>query len=485
MRSFSRLIGTTLIPTALLGSMALLAAGCSSDSNGNDGGPDASSGGRATGGTSSGGAGGAAGKATGGAAGSGGTATGGKSGGGAGGADASAPADAGTDASDSGSNASPDTGPGPEAVLCGDAGSVTNPLLVAGTTFCDTCTTSEVAAIDTAHGCVIGRATFDDTDIVPRVSGGHAFVIQRTNGVLSTLSPSARVTASIPLGPHVDAGAEPLNPHDVVYAAPASGPKAYVSLYGPGAIAVVDLASGAVTSRIDLASFKDASDTDGSSDPDVGFYDATKSRAYFVLQRTDLLTSVAPNFIIGCPPAGVPSELIAIDTTNDTLVDLNGASAGVGLPLSFVAPADVAVDGRRVLIHSNGCGDATGKRIKAGVESVDLDTLVDTALYTSQSGFLDRLVRLSSTSVALQSFDDNFTTLWNLWDPTTTTLGAALDGVPDFAVAENATTLIGVGFDVIKPRVKRFHVDTKSLTTVVSAPWAGNYQSTAGVALVK
>src|SRR5262249_20129049 len=157
----------------------------------------------------------------------------------------------------------------------------------------------EVAAVDLTHGCVLGRATFGDSDVVPRVSGGQPFVIERTNGFLSVLDGSGNVLRRIDLQP-VDGGMEFLNPHDVVYAKPASGPaKAYVSLYTKGGIAVVN-PTGHVTNFIDLSTFKATSDTDGSADPDVGFYDPQTERVYFALQRTDVKSAAAPDYIVHC-----------------------------------------------------------------------------------------------------------------------------------------------------------------------------------------
>ncbi len=486
MHPINRLNTRNLVPAALLCASTLLAMACSSDKGGSNeregGAPDASTGGRQSGSGGTSAAGGAA---------TGGSSTGGKvgSGGGTPGAGGRGQVDGGTadagdaSASDSGSDAA-DAAP-PLAPLCADAGAATSALLVAGTNYCATCTTSEVAAVDVSHRCVLGRATFADSDVVPRASNHHAFVIERTNGALSALSDSGEVTRRIELD-HKDGGAAGLNPHDVVYATPTgSAARAYVSLYFANAIAVVDVAGGGVSSRIDLASFHDASDADGSSDPDVGFYDATNGRAYFVLQRTDLRTADAPPYAIHCP--SVPSLLIAIDSATNQLVDLNGATAGVALPLSLVGPTDVALDtvGHRALLLANGCVDQTGKRIHAGVESVNLDTLANAVLYTAPGDFPDHLTLLGPDSAAYESFDDNFATHWFGWQPSSSTLGPELHDVPGFAVATDANSLVGVAFDGTVPSVTRLDMTTKLVTKVVSSPWAGQFAAIAGVALVE
>lgn len=513
------------LPSVALGSTLLaLSPACSSDDVAGaptDGGPEAGafgagaggravgSGGRATGtggrsssggvptasgGTAGGGAGGSMG-ASGGVVGSGGgIGTGGTGGlGGAGGtATDGGTAGGGADAAPDGGapDARADSGPGPAEVLCAarDA-AVSTSLLVAGTSYCSGCTQSELAAVDVANGCVLGRSTFADSDVGPRASGGRAFLVERSNGMLDVLTPSAAVTARIDLH-GADGGSAYIDPHDVVFAHPSGGAaKAYVSLYGGDGIAVVDLDARRLETTIDLSAFLDTSDTDGSADPDVGFYDAATGRAYFVLQRTDVNTAYVFPFVIACPP--VPSVLVAIDTTTDTLVDLNGGDAGVGLALGLVAPADVAVDeaARRALLLSNGCGrsvDGGVTRVLAGVESVNLDTLATSVLYapTSQD-FPSRIVLLGADSALIQSFDASFDTLWNQWAPSSSALGAALAGVPDLAVAETTDTLLGVAWTNGRPVVGRYRLSTQTTTMVVASPWVGAFTATAGVALVK
>ena len=495
-------IARTVVPIALAGACASLAPACSDDATAPspDGGPDSGvpgAGGKAAGGGGNkAGAGGGenkagAGGASAGGASAGGASTGGASAGGAqnaGGKSGASHVDASVP--DGGPDAMVDAGPGPADVLCADGGVPTSALLVAGTNYCEGCL-AELAAVDLEHGCVIGRSIFADSDIVPRSSGGHGFVLERTNGVLDTLDLTAKATARIDLHSQ-DGGKDQPNPHDVVYVKPQSGPaKAYVSLYNEGKIAIVDLDSAAhPVSFIDLSSYTDPSDTDNSPDPDVGFYDATKGRVYFVMQRTDANTAFTGPGIIHCPP--VPSVLVGIDVTTDKLVHLGGG-AGDALPLKLVAPADVAVDtaGRRALLVANGCGIPDGtdgglERTLGGVESVNLDNLATQVAFTpTTQDFYSRIVMLGSNSALLQSFDGTFATLWNEWQPSTPTLGAALTGVPVSAVAEGPDSVVGVSYLNGRARVERYQVSTQSTSKVVSAPWTGDFLYTAGVALVK
>jgi hypothetical protein len=491
---------------SLIAACAAGAPACSSDSNtgardaGSDaatatGGSGAGAGGSRTGaGGSRGGAGGtgstggrASGGASGGSAGaSGGSAgTAGASGGsaGAGGrpdAGSSTPPDA---------SVGPDAGPGPNDVLCAAGGAPPSPLLVVGTTYCGTgCTTSELAAVDLARGCVLGRSTLGDTDTVPRASNGRGFVVERTNGALDVISARGGVDRRVDLHGG-DGGTQPLNPHDVVFVPSVS--KAYVSLYAASGIAVVDVASGAVTRTIDLSSLLDPSDADGSVDADVGFYDAVTGRVYFALQRTDLTTTYAPPYQLACPP--VPSLLVAIDPATDTLVDANGTAAGKAIELGLVAPADVAFDpaNRRALLVANGCvkaGDGGTRRVLGGVEAVNLDTGATSVLYAPASqDFLSHIALLGSGAAVLQAFDATFATLWNRWSPSSSALGAPLSGVPEQAVAEGTDSLVGVtlGGPTRVTRVNRYTVSTQVVTSVVASPWTKPHQAVAGVALVR
>ena len=507
MHNVHRLISKSLPKVIVAALCASLAPACESDESSNPTEPEAGAGGSA--GAESGGSagvrtGGASGMGTGGraAGGSAGNSTGGKAGAGTGGASGARSPDAGApDASepDASKPSEPDAAPeastdgslGPNEVLCQGAGTGQGALFAAGTNYGPD-PKSELAAIDLQRGCVRGRTVFDDVDIVPRVSDGHAFVIERTNDKISLIDSAAKIDATIRLN-DVDGSTVSLNPHDVVYVKPpGAGAKAYVSLYNTSQIAVIDLETHTVDKKIDVSFFHDTTDTDGSSDPDVGFYDATTGHVYFVLQRTDKNTAYSPPFIVHCPP--VPSVLVGIDVATDTLVDLNGPSAGIGLALSLVAPADVAVDvsGRRALLLANGCGspvpvDGGGyERVNDGVEAVNLDTLHTSVLFTPTSqDFFSRVLLLANDSALLQSFNDVGATVWNKWVPSSPSLGDAISGVPDYAVAEAPDSLVGVFITGKHARIARYSVSTQRARTVVSSPWVDNFKYTAGVALLK
>ncbi len=426
---------------AVIAASALAAPACSSSDKkqtGADAGAnDAGAGGQATG------AGGSAGSSTGGAStGAGGSAGSSTGGGSTGTGGARAYVDASTDASDGATVTQPDdAGPSAASTLCAgasrpDAGTAPHVLLVAGT---DYVTTTETAAIDLDHGCVLGRSSVADGDAIAATSSGRGFTLERSNGALDVLAANGAVETRIDL--HTDDGGPTyLDPHAVVVPGPGST-KAYVALFGGDGIAVVDLAGKADAHTIDLSSMVASNDADGSADADGGFYDAATGRVDFVLERIDQTTIAPPNYELACPT--VPAELIAIDPASDSLIDLNGASAGVGIDLTLVAPTDIAVDAtnRTLYLADNGCfagPDGGAVRVHHGVEAVNLDTLQARVVYApTTQDLVNGLVLLGSDSSALDTYDTLYVEHWTLLDTTTGTLGAALAGVPQGAVAES------------------------------------------------
>lgn len=436
------------------------------------------------------------GTSTGGAAGSsggtGGKSTGGSSAGGSGGQATDAGTDASGDASTDATTrvdgsadgaVAQEAGPGPADSLCHgptDAAASGHVVLAAGSDFA---TKTEVATVDLGRACVIGRAVVADSDAVPVVSDGRPFVLERTSAALDVLSPSGTVVRRIDLG-GPDGGTSP-NPHDVVVVP--GGSKAYVPMYGVNQIAIVDVSTGSRKGSVDLSSLMDAADTDGAVDADAGFYDPVTQRVFFTLQRIDVSTVKAPDYQLGC--TGGKGLLIAVDPASDTLVDLNGGASGVGVELSLVsgsATPDLA--NRRVLLPSAGCfrpEDGGSVRVLHGVESVNLSTYTTSVLYApTTQDFVSRLVLLGTDATALQTFDSSFTTLWNLWAPSSPTLGAALTGVPGSAVALEADTLVGLTF-AGHPAVTRYVASTRAATVVVAFPWESDMPYGAGMALVR
>jgi hypothetical protein len=435
----------TLIAT---GAFALAAC---SDNSATSPGTDASAGG---GGAASGAggrsAGGNGGKATGG--------NGGKATGGNNGTSEAGTADAATDGGDAG-----------EAPLVGT-------LLAAAADF--QTNVGEIVTLDLATGHLVGHANISDGDIALRVSGSRAFALERSGGFIDELSATGTVTKRIALSLG-DGGPAYLNPHDVMLV---SASKAYVPLNAGNAIAIIDVDAGTQTGAIGLASFLDPSDHDGSTEPDSAFYDPATHRAYFTLSRTDIFSgSQATNYMPVCPP--VPALVIAIDTTSDTIVDLNGDAGGVGIALPLVAPESSTEDpaSGKLFVVADGCAagpDGGVLRTRHGIASVNLTTRATTVLYSPTSqDFLSALLPLGDSTYALEASDDNFVTTLYRFDPSApSSLGAALVSAPDSAIVGAPGTLLGlkVGRAAdggVEQQVVRYDVATRKTRIVAEFQW--------------
>lgn len=416
------------------------------------------------------------------------------------GGSASTGGSAGTDASTGGSSASTGgkdagTDGAADAAPLGctyaprgaDAGLGTSPgvLLVGGT---DYTTATEVVAVSPTTGGVLGRANYADGDAVPTASGGVGFVLERTNGVLDVLASTGTVAKTVPL--HAADGGTGTNPHHVVLVPGSSPRKAYVSLYAGNAIVVVDIDAGTVLKTIDLSTFLDPSDTDGSVDVDSGLYDAATNRAYFVLERIDLNTAWVPPYEQACPP--VPALVVAIDPATDTLVDLNGSDAGTGFSLGLVGPSAMVQDpgSGKALLLAEGCFkqmDGGGVRVLHGVESLDLVTGATTTLLspTSQNLLADIEVIGAGTAV-IESYDLNYSPLWNGWNVTSPVLGPAYSCIPEQSVAAGQDTLLGAVLAGTSGNAVAYHLSQGSGVTLGQGIFqAATSQNIAGVALVK
>jgi hypothetical protein len=501
------------VPSAVALGCALAVVACSNDMSRPS--LDAAEGGPAGGGAGS----GAGGRAQGGAAGSssaGGSAT---SSGGAGGASGSTGETGGTGtggatgSSGAGNDGGTPDGGTPDASGSGpalprfDAGTLSGVFYVGGTDFQ---TRTEFAAIDLATRAVSHRETFDDGDVVVRVSGGRAFALERDNGTVDELDGSGHVQRRISLD-QTDAGSRHGNPHDVVVVPKeGGGHKAYVSLYDENAIAIVDLDAGTTTGKIDLSPLHDASDKDGAVDVEYGFYDAVGHRAYFTAARIDITTiNKDTNYELACPP--VPSLLVPIDTETDRVVGLganadagapSGADAGTGadaaasdggsairaaVALGVVAPTDLAFDAakRRAYVLASGCFAESGHRSSHGIEIVDLATGVTTTPFApADQDYLNRLVLLPDGSALVQSFDAASIERWHAWQPGSASLGDLLPNVPSAAIPIANDLLAGVDTSGSPYVVAAYRISTPGLLPLVPSPFQGTVYGTANAALL-
>jgi len=409
---------------------------------------------------------------TGGGSGSGGSSGAGGSSGGAAGNGASAGADSGTGGADGG----PPKGR----------------LLVAGTDFFSK---TEIATVDLATNKVSGSVTLNDGDAVPAASSGQAFVLERTNAKLHHLDAAGQILKSIDVGKAALGltGSGSTNPVGVVATGTGSSARAHVLLQTVNRMAVLDLAAGTVTKTIDLAAYQASGDADGSVDMTSPVLHPSSGRVYFLLGRIDRTTVAAPSYQLACP--SVKALLVAVDTANDSIVDLNGSAAGEGIELALANPVDLALDAAqdRLLVLSAGCFAPTeggSTRVGHGVESVALGSFATSTKYAAPNqDFLSRLLLRSSGAALLNSFDPSFAEHWYPWATATTALGSELGGVPAAPSLEDeghllgasvATTDAGSTVDVV-----RYDIGAQSKSTLVASPWTGSFSSVAGTALVR
>jgi hypothetical protein len=359
------------------------------------------------------------------------------------GSDSSGPADAGGDAGDAAGDA--DAGPPPPSRLL---------LTYNGSS------SSELVAFGMSSRAVDGRVTYGDplgaafagatapwlleqsTDVVARLDAQHPWVLDSSwNVALNDLTDAGYAQSYS-------------DPQAVLVTA---GTKAYVLRYTRNLVAIINPSvvadGGAPTGTIDLSSELQAGG-DGYVQPVAGVYVAAQQRVYVVLGNINRNDVVNDGFNLLC--ASTTPTVIAIDTTNDTLVDLNGSAPGNGWPLvgysPVLGPGGIAYDpltgsNGRLLVLEAGCNDATadggaGALVKREVEAVDLaaGTAQELLDLTSQA-FPSALTYIDAHDAIVQ-LDTAYK-----WDPTTTTLGTAIPGAPDTlapAVYDGAGNLLGL-----------------------------------------
>jgi len=341
-------------------------------------------------------------------------------------------------------------------------------LVVAGTDY----TKTETAIVTLEPAAVGDRTVFADGDAVAVSSGGLGFVLERTNDKANLLE-----------------GGKIKTTFDLTVAGNASDTvtnKAYVTLYNKTLLSVLDLTAGTVAKRIDLTEF-DVGDKDGSSEISGQAYDSAKKIAYYVLARIDRKSAVAPDYQLQCTTN--KALIVGIDTTTDSIVDLNGAADGKGLELSLAAPEslELSADGKLLMLVGAGC--YTGGKLKsAGVEVIDIGTGASTIPFDAVPHadtlyHLNDLLLVGGVNALLQVADTNYAYHWYPLNLSNGTLGVELNNVPSGATYDGKD-LLGVKFATV-PSVVRYNIGTDSTTKIVDSPWAGTYGTSSGSALVQ
>ncbi len=330
-----------------------------------------------------------------------------------------------------------------------DAGGASTPsyALFVGTDFVN----AELAVVNLHPDSVAGQLPVADQDSVPYASGGYGFVLEHTLGKVIALDHAqpwmARTTIDINDSP--DAAAYASNPRTVLVT---TSTKAYVARYASNVIKIVDVASGTVIGSLDLTAFVAPDDTDGLVDVEDAAYDAATGHAYFLLQRINQFDyGPGPDYVGACLASH--GEIVGVDVSNDSLLDLNGAAAGSAIDLLGDNPASLTLDlaGGRFIVPDSGCYQAQAPdagsdggplpRLGRGIESVALSTGTPAWLYqTSDLDRLSGLVWVDETHAFVSQGSD-----WFAWNPSQTTLGSVVANFPQAPFYDGAR-IVGLAF---------------------------------------
>lgn len=354
-------------------------------------------------------------------------------------------ADAATDheAADAPGEGSPvDSAPSPDAAP--EAGTP-SPLVFFSAS--DFTTGALVTALDLAHPATPAPQPIavSDQDTIVVADGPYAFALHRTNGSVSVLDAASptQVLREIDVSTGLDAGKA--NPYAVIV--PAAS-KAYVLRYGQNTVAAIDPQAGSVTAEIDLSEY--VADADGLVDAFAGAFDPATGLAYIGLQRIDQNEFGGPPDYVGLCSA-TKAAIVAIDTSNDTVVDANGSADGVLIEVDAANPSALLLDAttHRLVVFGVGCAtaeDGGQGREGRGVQAVNLAD--GTRSWLWQTTELQRpaaLLWMSSHEAIVGLDDDSFTRHWYAWDPGQPMLGNELSGLPLVPVWDGGRGLVGLG----------------------------------------
>jgi hypothetical protein len=311
---------------------------------------------------------------------------------------------------------------------------------------------SEVVAFDLGSSSVAGRLEYTGAGTTylgtsaPWLLEQSADVVARLDATKPWVIDASWSVARPP------ADASNTDPQAVVVNA---GTKAYVLPYLRNAISVIDTSTsqdGALpTKSIDLSALvQDGGD--GTLEMTAGTYVASQSRVYVLLANINQNTYDTSTGYLHCAGAASPT-IIAIDTTTDSLVSLDGGT-GAGVPLPGRNPAfgqgAMAYDAatQRLLVLQGGCTSSApdggdGPLLGAEVDEFALSTSTTSVLLDlSGQEIPTQLVYVDAQHAFVQVGYGPFTTY--AWNPTITTLGAAVPNAPDSFAWDGAGNLLGV-----------------------------------------
>jgi hypothetical protein len=383
------------------------------------------------------------------------------------GGDAASPVEASADAArDAGREAGPPDASGPAYAL------------FVGTDF----TNAELAVVALHPDSLAGRLPLSDQDSVPYASGGYGFVMEHALGQVIVLEQAqpwmAKTTIDINDAP--DAATYVSNPRAVLVTTES---KAYVGRYASNVVQIVDVASGAVTGHLDLSAYLAPDDPDGLVDVQDAAYDPATKRAYFLLQRINQFDyGPGPDYVGACLSSH--AQIVGVDVTSDSFVDLNGAAAGTAIDLLGENPPSLIADfaNGRLIVPETGCyqpavpdaGSDGGAlpRLDRGIESVALSTGTSTWLY--QTTNLDRLSGLVWVDGTHAFVNEGST--WFAWNPAHANLGDPVANFPRAPVSDGTGRIVGLASGTgsdggVVYSVVAFDVGTSQLTTLAEGPF--------------
>ncbi len=319
-------------------------------------------------------------------------------------------------------------------------------------------TSGELVSFGTSSAQVLGRLAMPGYGTVQK-TGADYFVLESGADTVVKLDPvtltKSGSTWSMAGTDATDGGSSYADPVQIIEA---SATKAYVLRFNRNRIAVFDPSlpadAGAPTSTIDLSSLVQSADGDHAVDMSGAAFDATRHRLYVVLGNVDLGTVQPPNYALIC--VSTKMTMMAIDTTNDTLVDLGGSGPGGSVALNGYNPqmgyyggVTLDVAGDRIFVVSFGCNMTDGDGGLAPVqqrlvEAFDLKTNTTKTLLDANAQDYPNVFKLiDSTHAVIQfgSFAPYISTF--VWDTTQTTLPAALPTGPDVFDYDDAGHILG------------------------------------------
>jgi hypothetical protein len=318
-------------------------------------------------------------------------------------------------------------------------------------------TQSELVAFGLSSKAVDGRLVYPGYVGTTYITPSAPWLLEQESDVvarLDTVDPWIVDSSWNVAQPEPDAAYPNANPQAVVVA---TGSKAYVLPYNRNAISVLDTLSaveGGIPSKlIDLGALVQPGG-DGTLEMTAGVYVPGKNLVYVLLANIDQNAYNGSNNL-GCAGNAAPT-VIAIDTTTDTLVGLDGGAPGSGVSLPgrnpAFGPGAMAYDavGDRLLVLQAGCLQAASDGGTGAVVGAEVDEIALTSGSTRR--LLDltgqplpgQLVYMDSEHALLQlgAYPPPYTTY--TWNPTTTALGSAIPNAPDSFAWDGAGNLLGV-----------------------------------------